>query len=105
MNNHVELSKRAQRDLRKIGRGPIGDQVVAAMRVNLRANPMPENADVKALQGAAPWLRLRSGDYRIIYRPLTAAELKNVGAAKGRPGYLVERLVDRRDLDKAIAQL
>ena len=31
MKNHVELSKRAEKDLRKIGPGPVRDQLVEAM--------------------------------------------------------------------------
>ena len=42
-----------------------------------------ENLDVKALAGRTPWLRLRVGDWRVLYRPLSAEE-----AAAGGPGWL-----------------
>jgi mRNA-degrading endonuclease RelE of RelBE toxin-antitoxin system len=29
-----------------------------------------ENLDIKALAGRAPWLRLRVGEWRVIYRPI-----------------------------------
>ena len=66
---------------------------------------MPENADAMRFQRAAPWLRLRSGDYRVTYRPLTASELQTLGVARGRAGFLVARIVDRRELDEAVAKL
>jgi hypothetical protein len=69
--------------------------------------------DVKALQGAAPWLRMRVGDYRIIYRPLSKDELaqavEETRASGDEPeaseGYLVQRIVHRRDLERAVASL
>ena len=103
MDNHVELSTRAARDLRGLTE-TVRTQVVIDMRANLAADPPPENADVKALQGAAPWLRLRSGDFRVLYRPMTIRELKAVGV-DGRRGLLVARIVNRRDLTKAIRSL
>lgn len=104
MNNRVELSTRARKDLKKTS-GDVRAQLVAALRTSLEANPTPANANVKALVGAAPWLRLRSGDYRIIFRALTAAELKGVGAATGQEGFLVERIVNRRELLRAVETL
>jgi len=104
MDNHVELAARAARDLRGL---PEADrnQVIADMRENLAANPQPDNANVKALQGAAPWLRLRSGDFRVLYRPMTTKELKAAGVEPGRRGFLVGRVINRRDLMKAIRSL
>jgi hypothetical protein len=34
---------------------------------DLAAEPQPPNLDVKPLVGCAPWLRLRRGNYRILY--------------------------------------
>ena len=59
-----------------------------------------DNLDVKALAGRAPWLRLRVGDWRVLYRPLSAEE-----AAAGGPGWLVARVVDRRDLERSVRSL
>lgn len=104
MDNHVALSTRAARDLR--GLAPTArDQVIADMRENLAANPPPDNANVKALQGAAPWLRLRSGDVRVLYRPMTNKELKAAAVESGRRGFLVARVINRRELSKAIRSL
>lgn len=62
---------------------------------------------MKALQGAEPWLRLRIGVYRVLYRALTPQELATLLSEKDRPseGYLVERLIHRRDLDIAVDTL
>jgi hypothetical protein len=47
---------------------------------------------VKALRGAVPWLRMRVGDHRVIYRATPAA-------------YVVARIIHRRDLDRPVATL
>lgn len=59
-----------------------------------------ENADIKALAGAAPWLRLGAGDWRVLYRPLTETE-----SVEGGPAFLVARVVHRRDLLRAVRTL
>jgi len=48
---------------------------------------------VKAIAGHAGWFRLRVGDWRVLYRRVSAS------------GMLVARIVNRRDLDRAVAQL
>jgi hypothetical protein len=63
---------------------------------------------VKALEGAAPYLRLRVGDYRVIYRPLEPAELAAISLQRERQsdlGFLVVRVVHRRELDRAVGSL
>lgn len=70
----------------------------------LATEPQPPNLDVKQLAGRAPWLRLRRGGYRILYRPLTDAELATLGAEHAS-GFLVERVVDRGDLERATTTL
>ena len=52
------------------------------------------NLDIKALTGRPPWLRMRVGDWRVIYRP-----------ADPGPGWYVARVVNRRDLDATVKQL
>lgn len=89
MTTNVELSARAERDLRRIKRGPDRQRLVVALQA-LAGDAA--NLDVKALQGRAPWRRLRVGDYRVLYRPV-------------EQGLWVERIVDRRDLDRAVATL
>jgi mRNA-degrading endonuclease RelE of RelBE toxin-antitoxin system len=49
---------------------------------------------VKALQGRSPWLRLRVGDHRILYRPVEPA-----------PRWWVERIIHRGELEKAVGSL
>jgi hypothetical protein len=70
----------------------------------LTADPPRENLDVKALRGRSPWLRLRVGDWRIVYRPLTRAELKRLDSDE-LEGYLVARIVNRRDLERTLRTL
>lgn len=92
----VELAQRAVRDLRKMD-GAQRRRVRAALEALAVG---AENLDVKALAGQAPWLRLRVGDWRVLYRPLSAEE-----AAAGGPGWLVARVVDRRDLERSVRSL
>jgi mRNA-degrading endonuclease RelE of RelBE toxin-antitoxin system len=99
----VELSKRALRDLRRIdhkGR----KRLIDLLEDDLAAKPQPANLDIKQLTGRAPWLRLRRGEYRVLYRPLTPTELQAVGAQE-QAGFLVERVNDRRDLERAASTL
>ena len=67
----IELLFRARHDLGRLDPGRDRKAIVDALTVGLAAVPPPGNLDIKALKGAAPWLRLRVGDYRILYRPLT----------------------------------
>jgi len=80
----VELLHKAKNDLKRLGRGPDRKAVIDALTVGLATIPPPGNLDVKALKGAAPWLRLRVGDYRILYRPLTPTEVKDWRRREGR---------------------
>ncbi len=67
------------------------------------------NADVKAIVDASPWLRLRVGDYRIVFRRLDVDDLERLraqrGAMKGKEAFLVSRVVHRRDLVRTIRTL
>ncbi len=99
----VELSKRAHRDLRRINHTS-RKRLLDLLEHDLAAEPHPANLDIKALAGRPPWLRLRRGEYRILYRPLTSAELQALRAQE-QAGYLVERIIDRRDLQRAAATL
>jgi mRNA-degrading endonuclease RelE of RelBE toxin-antitoxin system len=62
----VRLSRRAERDLRGLPRSDL----VRIRQALLDLDAGATNLDVKPLSGAAPWLRLRSGDFRILYRPI-----------------------------------
>lgn len=101
--HHIELSRRALRDLRRIDRAA-RRRLLDALERDLAAEPQPPNLDVKHLAGRSPWLRLRRGGYRILYRPLTDAERAALGT-ECPSGFLVERIVDRGDLDRATATL
>jgi mRNA-degrading endonuclease RelE of RelBE toxin-antitoxin system len=99
----VELSKRALRDLRRIDHTS-RKRLLGVLERELAAEPQPPNLDVKPLVGRAPWLRLRRGEYRVLYRPLTQPELLTLNADE-QAGYLVERVVDRGDLERAASSL
>lgn len=94
----VDLARKAQRDLHKLRHSPDLKRVQGAIE-SLRSHGV--NADVKALEGARPWLRLRTGDWRIIYRRYTQVEVDE----RGEDGYLVARVVNRRDLADAVRSL
>jgi mRNA-degrading endonuclease RelE of RelBE toxin-antitoxin system len=99
----VELSKRALRDLRRIDHKS-RKRLLDVLEGDLAAEPQPPNLDIKTLTGRAPWLRLRRGEHRILYRPLTQAELQALDASE-QAGYLVERVIDRRELERAASSL
>ncbi len=65
--------------------------------------PPWSNLDIRPLTGRSPWLGLRIGDVRVILRQLTRRETSLLGV--DYPGYLVGRVVDRRDLDDAVRPL
>jgi mRNA-degrading endonuclease RelE of RelBE toxin-antitoxin system len=89
MSTPIELSNRAERDLRRVGRGPDLNRIVQALEA---LGEGAANLDVKPLEGHPSWLRCRVGDYRILYRPTDW-------------GLWVERIVNRRDLERAITTL
>ncbi len=95
-NERVQLSRRAIRDLRRVD-APERRRVRAALQVLAAGG---NNLDVKPLAGVAPWQRLRVGDWRVLYRPLSDAE-----TGSGDPGILVARVVNRRDLLRAVRSL
>jgi mRNA-degrading endonuclease RelE of RelBE toxin-antitoxin system len=99
--SHVELSRRAVRDLRPLGPGIHQHQIRADIDALAASAP---NLNIRALEGCAPWLRLRQGDYRLLYRPLRADELQERSGA-ANAGFLVERIVHRRDLEQAVTTL
>ncbi len=104
---HIELSSRAERDLRRLQRRELA-RVLDAL-AGLVADPPPENLDVKQLAGRPGWLRLRVGDFRVLYRPLTEREQSQLvlerGTLEGSPIFLVARVVNRRELERAVRTL
>jgi len=87
--DRILLSRRAVADLRRVGPGPALDRLQEILRRLARDE---SNLDVKPLVGRAPWLRLRMGDWRVLYRP---------DAGK----FLIARIVHRRELRRALRNL
>lgn len=100
----VELARQAVRDLRRIKDSSDRERVQTALVQGLAADPPPENLDIEPLSGRPPWRRLRVGNWRIVYRPLTQDELARLGSNEAE-GYLVARIVNRRDLQLALRTL
>ncbi len=95
--SRIVLSRRAERDLRRIGRG----EALARLREALEGLADGEaSLDVKPLTGSAPWHRLRVGDYRVLYRAVEPDE-----AGDSDANFLVARVVHRRDLERAVTTL
>lgn len=89
----VELDRQAQRDLRKLH----PDDHRAALRAMaeiLTSEPLPANADDRALKGRVPWRRLRVGELRILWRAVGDEEKRRVG-----------RVIHRRELERAVRML
>jgi len=95
------LAPPAERDLRKLRRLPDLGRLRVAIRALERGD---EGLDVAALEGRRPWRRLREGDWRIIFRPLSPAEARRLGIANDE-AILIARIVNRRDLERAIRTL
>ena len=90
--SNVKLAPRAIRDLKHLDR-----KTRTRMQQAFEAlGTDTANLDIKSVAGHAPWRRLRVGEYRVLYRELT-------DEADGR--YLVARVIDRRDLHRAIDKL
>jgi mRNA-degrading endonuclease RelE of RelBE toxin-antitoxin system len=88
----VTLAPRAIRDLKRLERAP-RKRVQQAFESLVSG---AANLDIKPIAGHAPWLRLRVGEHRVILRELSA---------RGDSGYFVARVIDRRDLHRAIDRL
>jgi len=105
--NHVEFSKRAVKDLRGL---PENARKLARKKLKgLEPIPPLANLDIKPVEGHRPWLRMRVGDYRVLFRVLSRAEMDLLvmrrGALAGETGYLVARVVDRAELERAVDTL
>jgi mRNA-degrading endonuclease RelE of RelBE toxin-antitoxin system len=88
----IKLAPHAVRDLKRLDRQTRkrvqqGFQALGANAANL---------DIKPVAGRAPWHRLRVGEHRVLYREL---------ADETDARYLVARVIDRRDLHRAIDKL
>lgn len=87
--DRILLSARAVRDLRRLGPGPELDRIEAGLQ---RLSSQEPNLDIKPVTDSPPWLRLRIGDWRILYRP-------------AGDQILVARVIHRSELQQAIRTL
>jgi mRNA-degrading endonuclease RelE of RelBE toxin-antitoxin system len=100
LTDNVQFSKRGAHDIERLSQ-PQRTRVRKVLD-GLSQDPAV-NLDVRPLVGHEPWLRLRIGTLRVIFRRLTLEESRPRGI-RGH-GYLVERVIDRRDLDEAVRPL
>jgi hypothetical protein len=97
------LSQRPRfRRLRLPYRGDAPDAGARERCIELLTADVP-GLDIVPLVGASPWRRLRTGNWRILLRPLTEDEIRRFHRTGG--GYLIARVVDRRDLERAVRSL
>lgn len=96
---HVEFGRKVRKDLKRLP-----PDIRANIRRSLEVKEFAANADIKTLNGAESWQRLRVGSYRIIFKDLTKPQLKELGATE-KHGMLVLRVIHRRDLEKEVASL
>lgn len=96
MKAALRFSKRARADWSRLDeQTKVG---IATALEAMRELPPPANLDDKPLEGRAPWRRLRVGGHRVIFRVFTRSERVAHSVAGG---YVVEHVIDRRDLDRA----
>ncbi len=89
--SNVKLAPRAVRDLKRMDRQTRKRVQQAFQALGAGA----ANLDVKPVAGHASWRRLRVGEHRVLYRELADEDAR----------YLVARVIDRRDLHRAIDRL
>jgi addiction module RelE/StbE family toxin len=110
----VEFGSKAVRDLRKLAKSNREDaEKIRDALEDLSSGA--SNLDIKQLQGHPPWRRLRVGDWRVLYRELSAEEIAELRKARreragstraaARKGWLVFRIVNRKELERAAATL
>jgi len=87
----IQLTRTAVKDLDRLDPA-LRDQLVCDLR-DLQTDPTGRPPRIKRLRGyGAPLYRLRSGDYRVVYR--LEEDL-----------ITVLRIINRRDLERALRQL
>jgi mRNA-degrading endonuclease RelE of RelBE toxin-antitoxin system len=90
--SNIKLAPRAIRDLKHLDHKTRKRVQQAFQALGTEA----ANLDIKPVAGNAPWRRLRVGEHRVLYREL---------ADEADARYLVARVIDRRDLHRAIDKL
>jgi mRNA-degrading endonuclease RelE of RelBE toxin-antitoxin system len=102
---HVELGKRAKKDLKKLPRDT-RERIVGCLKLLEEGQP---NLNMKVITDKPPFLRLRVGDFRVLLQPLTEPEMQRLLLQRGhlpaRNVFVVARVVDRADFDRALATL
>ena len=88
MPRTITLSPWGERDICRV---PDKQRLAILEGLHALADEHP-SADIKALAGHRGWYRLRVGDWRVLY-------------LSDPPGVMVERIVNRRDLERALATL
>ncbi len=87
----VQLAQSAVDDLGVIP-DKLRSRIVEAIK-SLADNPLPTGSRIKKLKGFKPPLyRLRSGDYRVLYRIQSSI-------------ILIMRIIDRKELERTIKRL
>lgn len=71
----------------------------------LEDDPWPDNLDVTKLVAHRPWMRVRDGNFRLFLRPLTEDELTTLSVELPEIGYLVARIVDKKDAPRVLKAL
>ena len=89
----VVLSRRAERDVRRIGAGADLARIREALEGLVAGTT---NLDIKPLAGAAPWHRLRVGDYRLLYRAVDAGEAADSNARGSDPLLAIAERSEQR---------
>lgn len=105
MSIHIRMSTRASRDIEAINPGPQRRPLIRGTIEKLTTFVRHGAGDVTAITGARPWLRLRVGDYRILFRRLNEFEIEMLNDTTDQQadaGVLVERVIHRSDLHKAV---
>jgi mRNA-degrading endonuclease RelE of RelBE toxin-antitoxin system len=88
LSKTITLSPRGERDLRRV---PDRQRLAILEGLHALADDHP-NAEIKALAGHRGWYRLRVGAWQVLY-------LSNP------PGVMIDRMVNRRGLERALATL
>ena len=105
--HYIEINTRFLNDLRRLP-ARVQERVSAVLSDAFPLEPQPPNLDIKAMKGHRPWLRLRVGDWRIVFRPLTHRELDAIRRREGSffaRGYYIETVVNRRELRRISRKL
>lgn len=107
---NVELTRRAQRDIRRLDRQ---DQLQVKAALEALAAEAP-NLKIKSVAGRPPWWRLRVGEMGVLYRHEDPPAPQDKPAGQDKPTgqdkpagrkWIVARVVQRQELDRAVSTL